>query len=381
MIHVASLIVVARRLKRLFKRLIRDIIFEIALIVIGIWLASGISFSLVEHVDIWTGLYWALVTMATVGYGDVVPHTPIGRLIACLTIVAGIASFTAMVSIAAGRIVERAERRRMGYIRYRGKRHILVVGWSPAAEAAVRELRARGYRGDIVVVTDKPLVQIREAHIPGLTIVRGDCTRRETLLRANVREANMVVVAVDDDAKAVLVVLLVRSLNPKVKIVAEALHPESVELLHRAGADIVVATRYLGGRMLASALLEPGVAMIMEGFAAAAGEHRLWIRELPGEPLAGKKYIDALIELRKRGMTLVAIRRRGELIPNPDDDMVIQPDDILIAVIPLKPPRRRAAKAIGVKPVKPRKAGEKAIGQSPGREESSESGQQEAQKP
>ncbi|HIP65469.1 MAG TPA: hypothetical protein EYH08_02955 [Pyrodictium sp.] len=334
MIHAVVLIV--RKLKYLLRRAVHDILFDILVVVVAVWLASGISFSIVEGVDVFTGLYWALVTMATVGYGDITPQTPMGKLIASLTIVAGIVSFTALVSVGAGRIVESAERKRLGYIHYRGRRHIVVIGWTPAAEAAIKELRMRGFRGDIVLVTEKPSAVVREARLEDVTIIRGDITRIDTLLRADVPHASMVIVSTDDDAKTVLAVLAVKALNPHARIVAEALHPENVQLIHKAGADIVVATRHLGGRMLANSLIEPGAAMLLEDISVFLGDRGVQIRELPAGPYAGKKYLDALLELRRKGITLVAVRRGGKLISNPSDDFMIREGDVLIVVVPVK---------------------------------------------
>jgi len=334
---IYAVAVIVRKLKYLVKRAIHDILFDIVVMVVVVWLVSGISFSAVEGVDIFTALYWALATMSTVGYGDIAPQTPTGRLIAGLTMVAGIVSFTALVSAGAGRIVENAERKRLGYIQYRGKRHIVVIGWTPAAEAAIKELRMRGFRGDIVLVTEKPSAVVREARLEDVTIIRGDITRADTLLRADIPHASMVIVSTDDDAKTVLVVLAVKALNPHARIVAEALHPENVQLIHRAGADIVVATRHLGGRMLANSLIEPGAAMLLEDISVFLGDRGVQIRELPAGPYAGKKYLDALLELRRKGITLIAIRRGGKLISNPSDDFTIREGDVLIAVIPIIP--------------------------------------------
>ena len=344
---LAAVFSLARRLAhRIVRQLQRNIIFDIALVAVAVWLISGLSFSLVEEVDPVTGLYWALVTMTTVGYGDIVPSTEAGRAIAMLTIVSGIAVYTALVSVAAGTIVDAAERRRQGYIRYRGVRHVVVIGWTPASEAAIRELRGRGYSGDIVLITEKPAVVMRQVDLEGVTIVRGDPTRRDTLLRANVPRANMVMVSTNDDAKTVLVVLAVRGLNAGARIVAEALHPENVELLHKAGADIVVPTRDLGGRMLAASLLEPGAAMFVENISRAE-ERPIELHEMPAGPYAGKRYIDVLLELRRKGMTPVALRRRGRLIANPDDDMVIERDDVLVVVVPSTPAVQEAQQPSG----------------------------------
>ncbi len=331
---LAPVAVWLRRLARRIRSIARRyLLFDILVIAVTVWIVSGTLFSLVEHLSLFNGLYWALVTMTTVGYGDIVPHTAAGKIIAMLTITAGIAVYTATISVIAGSIVEAAEKRRQGYIRYRGVRHIVVVGWTPASEAAIRELRSRGYTGDIVLVTEKPSTVIREADIEGVTLVRGDPTRRETLLRANVPKANMVIVSTNDDASTALVVLSVRGLNTHARIVAESLHPENVGLMHKAGADIVVPTRDLGGRMLATSLIEPGAAMFIETISRAE-ERPVELHEIPAAPWAGRSYLEALLALREKNLTPVAVRRRGTLIPNPPNDFTLEDDDILVVLAP-----------------------------------------------
>jgi voltage-gated potassium channel len=309
---------------------------DVALIAVALWLISGVAFAIVEDRPVLEGLYWSIVTISTVGYGDITPTTPAGRAIATLTIAAGIAVYAGIVSVAAGAIVESAERRRQGYIRYRGSKHIVVVGWTPAAEAAIRELFDRGYTGDVVVVTSRPPAELRGGLESRIILVRGDPERRETLLRANVPRASMVVVSTNDDAHTVLAVLSVRALNPTARIVAEALHPENVELIHKAGADIVVPTRDLGGRILAASMLELGAAMFVEDI-SRGDEGMLSIHEVPAARYAGRRYVDVMLELRRKGLTAVAVRRGNRLIPNPSDDLVLRPEDQLVVVVPRAP--------------------------------------------
>ncbi len=331
--HFAAVTLVIRRIKRVLRKLRRHILFTIAVIAVAVWFTAGVLFSIVEGLDLLTGLYWALVTIATVGYGDVIPSTPMGRFIASLTIVSGIAVFTAAVSVAAGSIVEAAEKRRKGFIHYRGRGHVVVIGWTPAAEAAIRELRLLDVPRAIVLVTEKAPTTLAEPELEDVTIVRGDPTRRETLLRASIHRASMVIVTTNDDAKTALIVLAVRALNPRARIVAEALHPENVDLIHKAGADIVVPTRHLGGKMLAGAIIEPGAAMFVEDISREE-RREIELHEIPAKPYAGKRYIDVLLELRKKGLTLVAVRRGGRLLANPSDDLYIHEDDVLLVVSP-----------------------------------------------
>ncbi len=331
---VALLAILATRLKRATRRLRgwarrlwvhTEIV--ILLFAVGVWFSAGLAFSVVEGVPLPLALYWALVTITTVGYGDIVPETPLGRLVASITIVAGIAAFTALVSVTVERLVEAAQRRREGLISYRGENHVVIIGWNPATEAAYNELKKLGAVKHIVLVHEKgPVI-----HDEMTTTVRGDPTRTETLRRAAVDRAAMIIVALDDDARTALTVLAAKGLNPRARIVAEALYPEHVDLIHKAGADIVLATRTLGGRLLAAALLEPGAAMFVED-AATATTGKARFKELPGSQFAGKTYGEVVKILRERGCTPVAIRRGTTLIPNPPDSIIILETDAIVVV-------------------------------------------------
>ena len=327
---LAGVLVAAyRRLRGIARKLSMYPEVVVVLLVTAIWFTSGLLFSIAEGIPLPLALYWALVTITTVGYGDIVPQTWAGRIIAMLTIVAGIAGFTAMVSLTAERLIDAAQRRREGLISYKGSGHVVIIGWNPATEAAYNELRQTGIAKHIVLVHDKgPVI-----HDEVTTTVRGDPTRTETLLRASVDKAAMAIVALDDDAKTALTVLAVKALNPRARIVAEALYPEHVDLIHKAGADIVLATRTLGGRLLAAALLEPGAAMFVED-AASTSFGKARFKEIPGERFAGKRFGDVMRELRKRGCTPVAVRRGTALIPNPPDSLVILESDAIVVISP-----------------------------------------------
>ncbi len=318
-----------RRIRGVIRRLSTHTEAVIVFFAFSVWLSAGIAFSIVEGIPLPDALYWALVTIATVGYGDIVPETPLGRLVASITIIAGIAAFTSLVSVTAERLIEAAQRKREGLIAYKGSGHVVIIGWNPACEAAYNELKNLGIARHIVLVHDRgPVI-----HDEVTTTVRGDPTRTETLLRASVDKAAMAIVALDDDAKTALTVLAVKALNPRARIVAEALYPEHVDLIHKAGADIVLATRTLGGRLLAAALLEPGAAMFVED-AASATYGKAKFKEIPGERFAGKRFGEVMRMLREKGCTPIAVRRGTALIPNPPDSLIILESDAIVVVTP-----------------------------------------------
>ncbi|WP_167827832.1 potassium channel family protein [Pyrolobus fumarii] len=328
-VFAGVLIALYKKIVGITRKLLTHTEIVIVLFAFSVWIAAGIAFSIVEGINLPDALYWALVTIATVGYGDITPQTPLGKIVACITIVAGIAAFTSLVSVTAERLMEAAQRRREGLIVYKGEGHVVIIGWNPATESAYNELRSLNVAKHIVLVHERgPVI-----HDEMTTTVRGDPTRTETLLRASVDKASMAIVALDDDAKTALTVLAVKALNPRARIVAEALYPEHVDLIHKAGADIVLATRSLGGRLLAAALLEPGAAMFVED-AASAAYGKAKFKEIPGKRFAGKPFGEAMRLLREKGCTPIAVRRGTALIPNPPDSLIILESDAIVVVTP-----------------------------------------------
>lgn len=249
-------------------------------------------------------LWWSLVTVATVGYGDIVPKTDLGRIFASLTILSGvilISMFTATISSV---FVARKIKESQGLQDIDFTHHTLICGWNNQVEDVLRIFeRYHTKPMQIVLVNDAPPERIESIinayqHVE-IKFVRGDFSRETILNRAHVKQADSAIVvpdagAVGADEKTLLTILTMKSLNPKIKICAHILNRENRQHVKRAHADEVIVSDQHTAFFLANNILYPGAAQVaseMLDYERGNDVHRVPIpEEFVGKPF-GELYI------------------------------------------------------------------------------------------
>lgn len=284
-------------------------------------------------------LYMTVITVATVGYGEVRPLDSSGRLFTMVLIILGVGAaawaFTRAFEVTLGDAFwssVRKQRMREKISRLSG--HYIVCGYGRLGWRICQDLLARGEQ--FVVVDWGESAETRLQH-DGILYVPGDATRDEVLFEAGVKRARGLVSALDSDANNVLTVLTARGLQPKLLIVARANTEASESKLHRAGADRVVTPESIGGHRLALALLRPGVHDFLNrifSFHPDLGIDvgQVTVREespFTGQTVAG-------CDLRRvRSVSILGIQLpTREFVLNPDPDRVIGPGETLILIGP-----------------------------------------------
>ena len=324
-------------LKKLVRRLVEHRLLSALVVAIAVDLISAMLFYVFEHnvqegLTLFDCVYWATITMSTIGYGDITPHTVEGKTLATFTSVAGIASFTLLVSLLAEKFLMATIRRREGLISVRKTNVLVICDVEIRAKEIVEELKEGGKFSDIVVLLPHhPRPPRIDFEWVDVEIVRGDILSDEALTRAGIARANIVIVSLSDDSRVVHLVLKIRRKNRKCKIYAKANTFETVDLLFEAGADDVISP-IAQERLLASCAHEPHVARFIVDAIEASKGIDLEQREAP-QDIVGMKFIDALTTLKKReNIIIVAIVREGKIYANPREDMTIQEGDILITL-------------------------------------------------
>lgn len=306
--------------------------------VAGLALIFAALFWYFEKVDFYTAFYWAVITMATIGYGDVTPQTSAGRAVAMVAAVAGISTFTALVSIIAESFISSTLRRMLGMQKVKYSGHYVIIGQGSSIPSFVRELLSAIMSGEAEM---KPIVVVfpneeerRRVELPEeVEVLIGDPTNPETLERAHVGGASYVVLALEDDSKAVFTTLMVKRAS-KAKVLVEVLSEESSELLKQAGADRVIVSRSLAGRLLASSIFEPEVVDVIDDLTTALGSYDIAVMD--GRGVWGLSYLEALQKLRdEKGYFLLGYYKDGPVL-SPSLEQKIPEGAKLILVRPSK---------------------------------------------
>ena len=211
------------------------------------------------------------------------------------------------------------------------RNHIVVVGYGTKGRAAVDTLHANRTNPAQIVVIDGRASAVGEANLAGYAAIEGDATRRDILRRAEIMKAREVIITLDRDDSAILVMLTVRQLNPEVWIVAACREQENVALMRQSGANSVITSSDAVGRLLGLSSLSPTLGQVMEdlltyGEGLEVAERDLIVSEvgkqpqqLPDQVIAVVRdekvyrYFDPVVSLLGRGDRLVVVRPAKEL--------------------------------------------------------------------
>ena len=211
-------------------------------------------------------LYFTIISLTTVGYGDIVPVTPGARFFnsVFLTPVRVFVWITFLGTTYEIFVQRFREGRLMAQLKEKLKNHTVVCGFGVKGQAIVDELLAHQHpRGQIVVIEPDELA-VQHAASQGFVALKGDASREEMLRAANIEAADHILVAPHRDDECVLICLTARQLNEKVRIIASAREEENIKLLYRAGADVVVAPSVAGGRMMSAAVHQKAVVPFLQ---------------------------------------------------------------------------------------------------------------------
>jgi len=210
--------------------------------------------------------YYATVSLSTTGYGDIVPITPVTRLITSVVITPlRLLFLIVFVGTTVELLTERSRQSfRIQRWRSRVRDHTIIVGYGTKGRAAVETLLGEGFEAESIVVVDTDRAQLDAASALGLVTVTGNATRSSVLRIAGVGHARAIVVATNRDDTAVLVTLTARELSPKITIVASVRESENVHLLRQSGANSVIVSAETAGRLLGMATTTPSVVEVVE---------------------------------------------------------------------------------------------------------------------
>jgi voltage-gated potassium channel len=305
--------------------------------VLAVIIVGTVGFTLIEGWGLLDSLYMTVITIFTVGYGEVHPLSHGGVIFTLVLIVGGVGT----ILYGIGRMVEfvidgqlsgvfrrRAVRRRVDKL----DSHFIVCGYGRVGEAVARHFADHG--ASFVVVDSDP-DGVARAEADGLQAVLGDATVDDVLLAAGVARAKGLVAALGSDASNIFLTLSARVLNPKVLIVARSGSDDTVSKLVRAGADSVVTPYGLGGKRMATLMLKPLVSDYLDVVAGGGElEFRVEELELKGACCAIGRSIGDMEIRRNTGATILALRRAatGEFESNPAPESHLMTGDRVIAI-------------------------------------------------
>lgn len=316
--------------------LVRTRLVWFGVVLIGILAIGVVGYTLLEGWSLPESLYMTVITLSTVGFSEVRPLTPAGRLFTTGLIVAGVASVTSLFAalghyIVSGELTGSIRRTRMLRRIEELEGQFIVCGYGRVGQQVALDLLERG-RACVVIEPDTNALAV----LPdGAYHVEGDASEDTMLRAAGIERAAGLVAATGDDATNLFITLTARTLRADLTIVARANQPASEPKMRRAGATHVLSPYTISGRRIATQLLSPTVTDFLDVVMHSGGLELALedCRVRPESDLHGKTVAEAGVRTRT-GANILAIRRhdREAIVTNPPAEMRFEPGDVVIAL-------------------------------------------------
>ncbi len=302
-----------------------------------IFISGVFGYMLIEGWDVFDAIYMTVITIATVGYGEVHEVSRLGRIFTMFLIFAGGGFCVYVASLMVQFMVEGQIRAILGRKRLdrkinRLKNHYVVCGYGRIGRVLCKQLTKHRQFDLVVIDSDPELVPVMDED--GILYVCGDAADEAILLRAGIKRAKCLVAVLATDIANVYLVLTARQLNPDLYIMARSGGQQSKSKLQAAGADNVESPYDMGAIRMAQRILRPTVTSFLD-IAFAKSRNEIQMEEIPMSP--SSDLVDVMLKdsgIRQNfNLIIIAIKKKdGEMIFNPSFDATIKGGDTVIAV-------------------------------------------------
>ncbi len=310
----------------------------LALVMAIFWFdRDGLRDHIDGHITFTDIVYFAMVTVTTVGYGDIVPVSNSARLIDAFA-VTPIRLFIWFIFLGTAYefvIQKIVEDYRMRKLQENLQGHVVLCGFGHSGWIAAQESVAKGTLPSQIVAIDTKEDRVQLAADNGYIGLRGDAASEDLLSKACVQMSKAVIVSTGRDDTTILVVLTLRSLSSSIKIIASIRNEENIKLARQGGADTIISPPLMGGYLLANAISTNHAAPFLSDIMSMGGHMEL-VERVACKAEVGKTMSQITHEV------IVHVYSKGLDIPFSErTSYVIQPGDTLLLITP-NPPLEKA---------------------------------------
>jgi voltage-gated potassium channel len=314
----------------------------ILLILFCVFICAILGYIIIEKWSLLEAVYMTVITLTTVGFQEVRPLSPTGRIFTMFILVSGIgllayAAGSTLEFIVEGELSGLLRRKRMEKQIQNLEGHYIICGAGDVGKYVIDEF-TKTQREFVVVENNEEQIKKLEED-KNILFIAGNAAEDEILIKAGIRSAAGLISALSSDKDNLFVVLTARNINPNLRIISRAIDEGTVPKLYKAGADKVVSTEAIGGLRMASEMVRPTVVSFLD---TMLRERETTLRieetEIPiGSPLAGKTLREVDIP-EKTGLIVVALKEKEteKYSYNPLPEVKLREKDILIVLGELK---------------------------------------------
>ena len=281
-------------------------------VLLAIILTGVCGYMILLDVNALDALYMTVITISTVGYGEVGVMTDAAKLFSILIIFAGLSAvgygISSLVSfLFEGELRVAWRKKRMETKIQELNAHYIVCGAGEVGRTVINSLQRKGSGFVVIEENEKRVEELEQA---GILTIQGNATHEDILERAGIAHARGIVCTLPTDSENVFTVLTARQMNEEIYIVSKAVEPTAHNKLRKAGADNTISPNEIGGQRIAALLLRPSVISFLDVI-TRAGDVTLDLAEVvipPQSGIAGKTLAEARIP-EQTGLIILALKR------------------------------------------------------------------------
>jgi voltage-gated potassium channel len=314
----------------------------LVLLIILAFISGILFYFLDDERTLGESFYLALITLTTVGYGDVAPGSGAAKVISVFLACSGILLYGYIGALVMFVVMESSLSGVFGMNKCRYKNHFVICGWTSLSEIVLLELLTEDREVAVISEEQDDIAIIKRIEEKGKVFpIYGDPSKGDVLAQAQINEARVVILCMGDDSKNLITALHIKELNPGARIIVRTTRAELKKTMKIAGVTYVVTPDVMAGRLIASAAFEPEVANFVEDVTSATDVGGADLQQFTIKEGYANTVLGLSKSLRaKTGTTLVGIAKkvvkegfrgeRYEVTPNPGDDVKVKSGDIVI---------------------------------------------------
>ncbi len=316
----------------ILSKLKKPILLLLIVLAIGVF-----GYKIISKVSFVQALYQTVITISTVGFGEMHPFNDSEKLFTIFLILTSIGVFGYVISviseyIANNKLSDDIKLKRVEKQIKKLSNHTIVCGYGRNGKQAVAKLL---HYKKLCVVIESEEVTLQELKKISVPYIIGDATIDDNLVKAGIYKANSLITVLSNDADNLFVVISARQIKNDLNIISRASNESSGKKLKIAGADKVIIPNKLGGEHMASLVVTPDLIEFIDNLSieghSTTNLEEIMVEQLPKEYL--NSTIGQLDLRRKTGCTVVGFKKSdGKFVINPDADIKLQPKSKLIVL-------------------------------------------------
>ncbi len=320
------------------KRLFRSKLYGALFLLLLIFITGVLGFKVLSGYSLIDAIYMTVITITTVGYGEVRPLGPLDKIFTSLFIIFSFFILGYVISVITEYILSKNNIGNLNKNRVQKKidslkDHVIVCGFGRNGKQAAQKLL--DYKQPFVIIEKNESI-VERISDENLLIIFGNANEDEVLIKAGIDRARSIICALPSDADNLFIVLSARQINGKLKIISRATEETSSRKLKLAGADNVIMPDKIGGDHMASLVVVPDLVEFLDNLTVSGVDDSINVEQVPFEKICtdGGDLAIADLDLRKKtGCSIIGYKApTGEYVVNPEPSLLLKKGSKLILI-------------------------------------------------